>query len=212
LKGNYNQVIQQCDYADSIYAGDELLPKFRLLKALSIGRTQDVRAFKNALAELSESFPDSREKEKATEIAAFLDRTRPLLKEEEELVEAQEIYTFNDSAVHYYLLVVNRFEIDVNQLIFNIINYNLDQYGQVDFDTGGEMVNDTLNFITVRPFANLADAQDYSGKIILDESIASELQQGDYYSFVISDENYITLKEDKSVSKYDKFFKMNYLR
>lgn len=211
-RGNYEQVIRQCEYADSAYAGDELLPKFRLLKALSIGRTQDARAFKDALTELSVAFPDSREKEKANEIAAFLDRTRPVLAEEEEIVEAQEIYTFNDSVLHYYLLVVNRFETNVNQLVFNIINYNLDNYPQVDFDTGGEMLNDTLNFITVKPFLTLADAQAYAENIILDESIVNELQLGEYYSFIISHENFVTFKNDKSVSKYDKFFKMNYLR
>lgn len=212
LNKEYQQAIERCNYADSAYAGDELLPKFRLLKALSIGRTQDVRAFKNALTELSEAFPDSREKEKANEIAAFLDRTLPVLKEEEEVIEAQEIYAYNDSAVHYYLLVVNRFQVNVNQLIFNIINYNLDHYSQVDFETGGEMLNDTLHIITVKSFLTLSDAQDYSEKIILEESVINELQQGDYYSFIISDENFTTLKNDKSVSKYDKFFKMKYLR
>jgi len=212
LNKNYEEVIGRCDYADSVYAGDELVPKFRLLKALSIGRTRDIRAYKNALTELSEAFPNSEETETANEIIAFLERTLPVLKEEEEIVEAQEIYAYNDSAVHYYLLVVNRFEVNVNQLIFNIINYNLDHYDGVDLETTGEMLNDTLNIITVKPFLALSEGQDYSEKIILDESVINELQQGGYYSLIISDENFATLKKDKSVSKYDKFFKMKYLR
>ena len=110
------------------------------------------------------------------------------------------------------MLVVNRLETDVNQLIFNIINYNLYNYEQVELETLGEQLDDTLHVITVRSFPGLTEASDYSGKIIVHESVLNELKQSDYYSYIISEENYATLLNDKSVTKYDKFFKIEYLR
>lgn len=212
LNEEFIDVISQCEYADSVFAGDELLPKFKLLKAFSIGRTEDVRAYKDALNKLVEAFPNSREKEEADVIIAYLNNALPVLKEEEEIKEAQEIYTFNDSVVHYYMVVVNRFEVDVNQLIFNIINHNLDNYSQVELETLGEVLNDTLQIITVRNFPSLPEAQDYSAKIGSDQNVISELQNSIHYLFVISEENFATFKNDKSVTKYDKFFKIEYLR
>ncbi|UCG28687.1 MAG: tetratricopeptide repeat protein [Bacteroidales bacterium] len=211
-RGQYEYVISQSTIADSLFKGDDLLPKFKLLKAMAIGSSQDIRAYKYSLNEVITDYPDSPEKIKAEEIIAFLNKSVPELKEEEEEIQAQEIYTYNDSAVHLFMLVVNRLEIDVNQLIFNIINFNLDNYPQIEYDTQGEMLNDSLQVITVRDFASSTDASEYTRRLIATGNIQDELQNTRFYHFIISEENFATFINDKSVTKYDKFFKNQYLR
>ena len=212
MNGQYEAVISQSTYADSVFQGDELLPKFKLLKAMAIGSSQDVRAYKDALNEVIADHPESREKNRAEEIIAFLNTSIPALKEEEEEIQAREIYTYNDSASHIFMLVVNRLKVDVNQLIFNIINFNLDNYSQTDFNTQGEMLDDSLHVITVREFTSSSGASEYTRQLIVTENIQDELTDTRYYYFIISDENFGTFMNDKSVTKYDKFFKNQYLR
>lgn len=210
--GLYAEVIDNYDYATANFKEHELLPKFMLLKALSVGRTSDIRTFKNALNEIIVTYPGSEVINMAKEIIAYLNQSHPVLIEEEEEIQAREIYSFEDSTSHYFALVVEKDKVDMNQLLFFIISFNIDFYTSEDFITEGEMLDDDHQIITVKQFVDEKAAMEYYSKIKSDPEILAGLSNTVYDFFVISDKNLKTLHEDKSVSKYLKFFKKQYLR
>jgi tetratricopeptide (TPR) repeat protein len=210
--GSFAEVINDCDYASTKFKEHELVPKFMLLKALSIGKTSNIRTFKNSLDEIVVNYPESEVVDMAKGITAYLNQSHPILKEEEEEVQARVIYSFEENKPHYFVLVVEKDKVNINQLLFNIISFNIDQYTSEDFITEGEMLDEIHQIITVKSFPEEKAAMEYYTKIKSDLKILSELENTHYDFFIISDTNLNTLLNDKSVSKYLKFFKKQYLR
>ncbi len=72
----YAEVIQKADEYMMIYNGNEIVPKFELLKATAIGRQQGFEAYKKALNFVSLNYPSTEEGKQAQQI---YNNTLPLL-------------------------------------------------------------------------------------------------------------------------------------
>ncbi len=64
----YAEVIQKSDEYMMVYNGNDIIPKFELLKATAIGRQQGFEAYKKALNFVSLNYPNSDEGKQAQEI------------------------------------------------------------------------------------------------------------------------------------------------
>ncbi len=64
----YAEVIQKCDEYMMIYNGNDIVPKFELLKATAIGRQQGFEAYKKALNFVSLNYPSTEEGKQAQQI------------------------------------------------------------------------------------------------------------------------------------------------
>ncbi len=100
---------------------------------------------------------------------------------------------------------------DFNQIIFNIINFNLDHYPQSEFSTSRKGWDGSSSLTTVLGTGNAKAAKDYLNALLLDEAIISELSKGNYSAFIISESNLILLKEQKSIPVYLRFYEKYYL-
>lgn len=72
----YAEVIQKADEYMMVYNGNEIVPKFELLKATAIGRQQGFEAYKKALNFVSLNYPSTEEGKQAQQIYT---NTLPLL-------------------------------------------------------------------------------------------------------------------------------------
>ena len=66
--GRYADVIQKCDEYMMVYNGNDIIPKFELLKATAIGRQQGFEAYKKALNFVSLNYPSTDEGKQAQQI------------------------------------------------------------------------------------------------------------------------------------------------
>ncbi|MCB0455490.1 MAG: hypothetical protein KDC64_06300 [Aequorivita sp.] len=66
--GRYADVIQKCDEYMMVYNGNDIIPKFELLKATAIGRQQGFEAYKKALNFVSLNYPSTEEGKQAQQI------------------------------------------------------------------------------------------------------------------------------------------------
>lgn len=64
----YATVLTKIDDLINLYSGDEIVSKFELLKASSLGKLKGLSAYKKALQELADNYPNSEEGKKAVEI------------------------------------------------------------------------------------------------------------------------------------------------
>ena len=64
----YAEVIQKCDEYMMVYNGNDIIPKFELLKATAIGRQQGFEAYKKALNFVSLNYPSTEEGKQAQQI------------------------------------------------------------------------------------------------------------------------------------------------
>jgi tetratricopeptide (TPR) repeat protein len=208
---DYFQVIHNVDYAFEHFKGNKLLPQFFFLKALAIGQTSDALTFISALDSVARLFPSHEVAKRANEMVAFIKSYNPEVKLETEKIEAEEIYTYDSTGVYLVGLIINR-EIDINQLKFEIINFNLDMYPTITFDVLSENMSDNSRLVLIRSFRDIQKAWDYFDRIITGDRIIELIAGTGYSRFIISWNNSQVLLKDKNAGKYLLFFDKHYQR
>jgi tetratricopeptide (TPR) repeat protein len=207
---NFSVVISLCDTALNKYKEDYLAPKFMLLRAYAVARTNDERAFKEELSSLVKTWPESEESKKAGELIAYLNQKIPELKVEEEKEKAKELFVADTVSTHIFIVIIANPKFNINQAAFDIISYNIDNYTNNNYRTQGELIDNNYIMITVSGFAKYVQAMDYY-KLFATEKVVRNPSSSRIYSFIISNTNLKTLNIDKNPERYLLFFKENYL-
>jgi tetratricopeptide (TPR) repeat protein len=210
-QGFYERVISDVDTALLRYNGDPLIPKFQFLKVLSIGRTQDILVFTLALDSLIATTTDQEVAESANAILAYILASDEEVKTETKKIEAEEIYRLDSTGNFYFGMILNS-SVDINQLKFEIINYNLDHYPNRTFDVVHEVLQNKVIVLFVKQFPDIELSLEYSGQVVSDELISGVLGEAEYRIMIISASNADILLEDGDPEKYWLFFQKHYIR
>jgi tetratricopeptide (TPR) repeat protein len=208
---DFNGSITICDNAIKEYGKHELAPKFFLLRAYCIARISDERTFKEELDKLIKLWPGTPETKKASEIIAYLNQKIPELKVEEDKQIASELYVDDSSSQHVFAIVIMNASFNLNQAIFDVISYNIDNYTNKNYRTEGALVDDKYIMITVSGFADTATTMEYyrsfqTGQIVRNPSGLPIM------TFIIGKKNLETLGKDKNPERYRLFFTDKYLK
>ena len=212
LNNQYDHVIRECDRAFDIYPHHELLPKFRLLKAYAIGSISDIRTFKLALQEVVESSPDGEEKKRANELIVHFNTIVPELKKEDEQIESKQIYQFLPEESHIVVLAIVKGRVDMNQLVFDLINFNFDKYPQTEFSTEKQTMDNGIRLVTIKGTGNADGAMTYYRALLKENTVAEDLKSTDHKIFIISETNFDVLLKHGELPVYEIFFNNNYKR
>jgi hypothetical protein len=167
--------------------------------------------FTAALDSVTVSFPAHDVARQASELLAFIKNYNPEVKLETEKIEAEEIYKYDSTGTFLYGMIVNR-AIDINQLKFEIINFNLDLFPRITFDVVSENLSDNSRLVLVKSFRDLKRAWEYYDTITAGEKIWELVEGTGYSRFIISPANSQTLLQDKNPNKYLLFFDKYYRR
>lgn len=208
--GNMEEVIAICNRAPEEFPESELLPKFMLLKAYAMGPSTDEKSLKDELLRITEMYPDTEEAARASEMIAHINEMVPELKEEEEIEKAVMLYDTIHAPPYRFMVVVMDKDLDINRLTFDVINYNIDNYTDENYNTRGELVDDEYISITTGTFPDLDTAMDYYDSFRPGE-ILQNTGETEIFSFIISSSNYESLSRDKDAGRYYLFFRENYL-
>jgi hypothetical protein len=182
-----------------------LEPNFAFLKAVSLGKLNNDSALRNNLLAFVDTYPTSNPVEYAKSMISLLDDKKPELAEAKEEEIAKELYKSTEDTLHYVGFVAQNVS-DMNQLVFNIINYNLDNYDKLDLVTNGEDLSGNNKLITIQKFNNKREAENYLNSILTSEVVFKDVSKDRLIKFTLSAGNYETLKTDKSITRYLKFY------
>jgi len=208
---NFNNAISICDYGLKKFPQDQLAPKFLLLRAFSVGRSGDERAFRDELNNVIKVWPETAESKKASEIIVYLNQKTPELKVEEDKKIATEIYTADSTAVHVFALIITDPSFNLNQASFDVISYNIDNFTNKNFKTEATKIENQFILITVSGFSGFRQALDYYNSF-KPEKVVRNPAGVKMMTFIISDENLKVLNNDKNPGRYQLFFKEKYLK
>ena len=209
---DYARVIAGADSALVMYVNDPLNPKFQYIRALAVGALQGKEAMKVALETLIAQHPSTEEAMQAQEIIDYMFVEFPEIREADQAAEAEEIYTVVDSTQeHYFILAVHTGQ-NVNQVSFDLLNYNLDHYNQYDLSISQIPMTDSFNALVVSRFNNAQGASRYLRDIQQNSgTILSGIEASQYRLMIISRDNYQILSEDKELMPYYLFYMKHYL-
>ncbi|MFH2140890.1 MAG: tetratricopeptide repeat protein [Bacteroidota bacterium] len=238
IKRNYIKVLENCSVADTSLNESSLFSKFSLLKALTIGSIRDLTNFRKALKYIIKTFPETDEKktaellytkvkssdfafsdsglivynglyniEEVEDTLIIIDTTSAVNVVE---VNLDEIYSYNEESPHFYAMIVGT-NTDINRLKFNIISYNIDNFNMFDFAVSAVELDAANQIITIKMLDNQKQGLAYFKRISKDiNSFFADMKKPDYKHFIITQDNYSVLFNDKNVDQYLKYFKQKY--
>jgi hypothetical protein len=207
----YEEAITQSEASIQEFQGEPLIPKFKFIKALSVGALTGQEAMKVELDSLISQHPGTEESAEAQQIIDYMFVAFPVIKEAEEAREAEEIYTqYDPGQPHYVLLALDKRE-DVNQVNFNLLNYNLDNFNQYALEIDRLNLNDNYYMLAVKTFNNADGAMRYLREISNNSgAILEGIIPSRYRLMVISLDNFTVLSEKKESNPYYLFYQNHY--
>ena len=213
LDGDYSKVIENDNKALLSYKGNSLLPRFELLKALSIGKTSDIKAFTAALNEVKAKSTDAKVKLEAENILNYIANKDKKPENKADMIGKKgSTFTANDEAIHFYIMIVEAKDIDMNKLKIAISDFDKQQFSIETLNISSSFLNTDKQIVTVSNFDNKENALHYFKAIKDNKDVLSSLKTSKLQQFVISTDNYTLLFKSKDLPAYSKFFEENYLK
>jgi tetratricopeptide (TPR) repeat protein len=226
VKRNSQEYLNREDFQE------ELIPKFDYLQVLCVGKTLDTTTFKLALVEFMSNYPNDDLYNSAQDILAYFGTTnielliadlasRPDVEKPEriynendtssiESISPEQMYSIDETAPHYYVIYVNTENVDMKRLSFEVRNFNIFTFNLRTFNVVNIMFDDKHELVTVRTFDNQRQSINYKRMISNNPDVFGRLNEKDYIQFTISEENYQTLRKNKNLNAYLKFYLENY--
>ena len=213
----YKEAMENCIKAESQYAKSNLMPQFSFLKALCIGRIQDINAFEGALIQVVEKYPKSPVKEKAQEILELIKKqktsaltTEVLTKDSTTVVPKPSKFVFNENGDYYWVLIAENGKGDIDAFKIKLSKVNQELFSTLSIGISDMFLDGGHQLIMVKPFAGKMEAMKYYNVMRSRRDTYSDLKEGTYQMFVISAENFSIFYKDKNVDEYQEFFSQNY--
>ncbi|HAF29841.1 MAG TPA: hypothetical protein DCG75_12425 [Bacteroidales bacterium] len=231
-QSKFPEVIRRCNVALNKYPDTEYTPKYRYLRALAMGEVYGISVLKSELEKVSAEFRTDPVAKSSEDLLASIKEnelknlnrisTKPtadtsaqgetVIDEiaQKTIEEIEKIYSYTPETNHYLAIVLSK-KADVNQLKFNVINFNLDFYIQESYDIESKEFNEFFTIVTVKQFKNAQAGIEYYTKLKTEEErVFNDVKSSDYQYFIISEANLTKLSEEKTISDYLLFFNKNY--
>lgn len=225
LAGNTQFVHEQYNFIHEKWPLSTLMPKFLFLHALSFVQEGDATSFREALEQLTATYPESDVSPLASLMVKGIREGRQLqlgqqvrgmlwansLRRDGEGAAADSTLQFidDDSVPHLLLLAFKTDSISnvQNDLLFEIAKFNFENYLVKDFDleiidTGGG-----LSVLVISGFQNLDELLDYHDR--MDDSDTFILPEG-ITQIDISDPNFRLLLQGKTFEQYFEWVQQTY--
>lgn len=209
--GRYTEALDNCRKADTMYSKSRLMPQFAFIKALSIGRTQDIDAFERALTQITIKYPKEPVKEKAQEMLDMIKRQKSGITSLPDTTAAKPKFVFSEKGEYYWVAIVQNGKGDLNKFKTALSDLNSGSFSTDDLHISNVFLDITHQLVTVKTFDGKEKAMNYYD-FMKDKSkhAFDDLEPGSYQIIVISAENYTTFYKEKNIQEYEEFFTKNF--
>ena len=211
--GKYQEALKNCLAADSSYAKSTLMPQFAFLKALCIGRTQDINSFESALSQVVIKYPKEPVKDKAQEMIDMIKKQKSGVQTAAtDTVPAAKAnkFVFKEDGEYYWVAIVDNGKGDLNKFKVALSDVNGQAYSIMQLSVSSIFLDAGHQLVTVKTFPGKNKAMDYYNFMKGNQFIYTDLVPGTYQTFIISSENYSIFYKDKNIAEYNQFFTQNF--
>ena len=208
------------------YPTAALMPKFSLLNALSVGKSESADNFKTALNDLITTYPNTDVSAMANDLLALVEQGKiaqigdahgSLLlsrsaEAEQAIAEAspegtvRTRFEVDRDSRQLFIINVPKTHPNINKVVYEVADFNFERFLLKDYDIEIQPFNATIDFVTVRGLDNLQSAVNYMNEIVADAVIRQDIDDNEMGFFIISEENYKLLLKQKNFMVYQPFF------
>jgi hypothetical protein len=183
----YSAVLENADLSLSQFAGDDLVPKFELIKANAIGKLKGLEEYKKAISYVAQTYPDTNESKEANDILSV---NIPLL---EKMNLAQDSLSKSWKVLYK---AAKRDDPQTKTLIEKINKYILEkQYDK--YTVSYDVYNENENFVVVHGISSKEYAEFFIELLRVTKNYRIETP-----AKVISSENYAVVQVKKNYNQF----------
>jgi len=217
-RGQFYRVIKLADNAIVQFPEDTAyIPRFKYLRAISLGKVEVPDTLYAALDELVVSHPDSPVVPMAQSILRILQLDYGFGISEEEkqgLLEADENepspFNFDPEARHLFMMIVISENIETDPLKVRISDFKKKYFRLERLNIKSLLLDNQRTLITIGNFKGKDAADTFYTAIKNDEYVFSGMEAEGFEIFTISMNNYPVFYRDKNVKAYREFFSKYY--
>lgn len=187
---------------------DELVPQFDYMYTVSAGVSKDTVTFIGDLQKLISKYPGTEIADNASLLVNYLQNINPEAAVEQEIIQAVQLYKLNKEEEHMAIVSLP-VRTSANQMMFNIITFNIDNFEEQDLKVRKYDLNG-ISVLTVITFENAQMADEYLKNLITYQDLWRDVDRRGAELFIISKSNYEILKKEKKLDQYLLFYKEQY--
>lgn len=223
-EGKYTQALANCLKADTLYSKNSLMPQFAYIKALAIGRTENITAFEAALTHILIKYPKHPVSEKAQETLDLINLQKspsPQKVNNDSILSKKNNtkFIFNEDGEYQWIVIIDIEKASAARLMEQMAKFEIKLItANSTFSTssGQELsvtktvLDNKHQIMAVKPFNGKQEAMDYYSLLKNDSTTFIDFPSNSYQAFIISKENYEVLYKDKNIVEYQAFFQENF--
>lgn len=205
-EGNYTEVKRKKAEADKKFPGNSLQPKFDLLAAMALGKTDSLSVFKKELTEIVSRYPKTDVAESAQNILNYI-KKQSEVKVPDSLKPKEPDFVMETPGPFYVVVAIKDDKLDMNELVGRITSYN-EEFNEFDNLRANTMLsNEGYQVLMVREFKEIDKAMTYYSDMKTRDAVRKRLKyEGNYIAFVISAANFKKMLKDQKIDVYHKLF------
>jgi len=206
---NYSEAGIRAQKGMKDYPNHELYSKFDYIYTISTGLKKDTLQFVTDLQNIITKYPQTDMAENAQIMIKYLQNKQPKIIELQNQIISHELFSASPNEVQIFAYNVP-LTVSINQLMFNIINFNIDNFDNLKLEVTKSNFNARSVLCLVNKFANAEEVMNYFRKITADEGIFHDVVKSGVEPFVISQSNLKVLTTSGKFEQYMTFFRENY--
>jgi hypothetical protein len=213
----YYDVVVACDRVIAEQPRNHLLAKYYMLKAMAVGGTKQVSAFREALNEVKNKFQGTDEAKAATELLAALDKSEGTPQPTNGKAATPDgqppaASPFRDGqGKHYFVLVVPNADGPIDVVKTKISDFNKAYFPGTNIQITNSFLDSDHQVVLLSLFNDRDKAMAYYDLFLTNKDMLQGVNDKDYPGFAITPDNYSTLFKNKDVGAYSAFFTATYL-
>lgn len=212
----YDKVIKDVDQAGEKFgAGNIMMAKFALLKAMSIGNTKGKEDYIKQLKDVIAKYPESQEETRAREILRLLGDKSVAVQPKTGMAGGKGkagLFKAEPDALHYIAVVIsNKNGKKITDAKSAVANFNKKNFRNDNLRLSNIFLNNNVEkpLIVIRKFKNKKAAMNYV-KAATDGGDDYLTTEMDYTIYPLTQGNYRVVLRNKSFEGYDAFLEENY--
>lgn len=203
--GQYDTVNYIIDNALAQYDETVFTPNLRLLKILTVGKTEDITLYQYQLGQFIENYPDAEINPYA---AKLLEASRSFQERKRKRLGTQFVKYLEQS--HYFVYIYQVKSGLADEVSQAIITFD-DENNYSTLRSSNLILNDDLAMILISDFETKTEAFDYYQLFLEKNPVNESIRNSKFYKFVITKDNFNIFYQSKDLDTYLLFFDKNYL-
>lgn len=212
---NFQQCYQLSQEMINGGLSDKMLQKVEFLKAVCDGKLKGIDTLEMNMKKYIALHPKSELKDRANEIILAINKFKNQKTDTNNIQKKDSLspasaYKYDANALHYFIILSPDDPKIINTIQNKINAFNQQYYSNEEFSINSMLFTQGKQLIILKSFGNAEKALQYFNLFTNDEEVMGNIPKDAFEFYIISNDNYKQLLQNKDINTYKQFFTKQY--